>query len=195
MWLTLLKIFLGADMALGFLNYVAWSWLAGQPFNIWFLLLSIFATHLPDVDMIPYLLLRKRHRLISHWIFGHHPLLLVPLVAIASFAAARMWLPDRVGYTVALVTVGVVLHFLHDGMSRLGFPWLSPFSQTHFRFRGGKFSAVPSPEIDAWRERWRNRARTVEEEFSSRTPPITLPQVLFWGAGLLALVIFLRRAS
>jgi hypothetical protein len=192
MWYTLVRVFLGVDMALGFFNYVAWSWLAAQPFNLWFLCLSIFATHLPDADMIPYLILRKRYRLISHWVLGHHPLLLVPLVAIVSFVVAKMWLPDRIGYVAGLITTGVVLHFLHDGLSRLGFPWLSPFSQTHFRFRSGKFNVVPQSELDVWRAYWKNPERSVADEISDRAPPITMSQLLLWMAGVLVLVVFIR---
>src|SRR2546422_4462504 len=36
MLLTLVRILFGVDMALGFLNYVAWRWLAGQRFNVFF---------------------------------------------------------------------------------------------------------------------------------------------------------------
>jgi len=73
MILTLSRIFFGVDMALGFLSYAGCSWLAGQRFSFLFLFLSIFSTHFPDADMIPYLLFRKRYRLVSHWVFGHHP--------------------------------------------------------------------------------------------------------------------------
>lgn len=104
---ALVRILFGVDMALGCFNYVAWSWIAGQRFSTLFLFLSIFSTHFPDADMIPYLFLRGRYRLVSHWVVGHHPLLLLPFVAVATFAAAKMLLPDRVSYTFALITSGV----------------------------------------------------------------------------------------
>jgi hypothetical protein len=191
---TLLRIFLGIDMALGLFNYAAWTWLSGQPFNIWFLCLSLFSTHLPDADMIPYLILRKRHRLISHWIFAHHPLLLLPLVALASYAGAKICAPDAVGYTVGLMTTGVFLHFAHDGLHKEGFPWLSPFTFTQLGFHEGKFGAIPQSMIDAWRERtmrWRKQDPQAFEEISSRATRITLPLFLFWMAGLVAVVILI----
>jgi hypothetical protein len=195
---TLIRIFFGVDVALGFFNYAAWSWFMAQPFNVWFLLLSIASTHLPDVDMIPYLLLRRRYGLISHWIFGHHPLLVLPLAGFASFAA-RIWASTETGYITAIVTAGVFLHFAHDAMGTLGFPWLSPFSMKRFRFRRGRFGVVPNREIEEWREQelqWRQQhERSGTDEISVRTPPMTLAQLLFWGAGIISLVIFLMERN
>lgn len=188
--LTLVRILFGVDMVLGFLNYVAWSWIAGQRFNVWFLFLSIFVTHFPDVDIIPYILLRKRCRLVSHWIVGHHPLLVLLFVAIISFVSAKMWIPDRIGYTVALTISGVFLHFLHDGMSGLGFPWLSPFSLKRFRFRKGKPIIVPRVETDQWMDYWKNRNRSAAEEVSGRAEPITLQHLLLWATAMIVLVVF-----
>ena len=187
---TLVRILFGVDMALGCFNYVAWSWIAGQRFSAWFLFLSIFSTHFPDADMIPYLLLRRRYRLVSHWIVGHHPLLLLPFVAVASFAAAKILKPDCVSYTVALITSGVLLHFLHDGASSLGFPWLSPFSQARFRFRSGKPIVVSRAETEQWMSYWKTRERSAADEIAGRAAPVTISQFLFWGAGVLALIAF-----
>jgi hypothetical protein len=187
---TLVRILFGVDMALGCFNYVAWSWIAGQRFSILFLFLSIFSTHFPDADMIPYLFLRGRYRLVSHWFIGHHPLLLLPFVAVASFVAAKILLPDHVSYTVALVTSGVLLHFLHDGASILGFPWLSPFSQARFRFRSGKPIVVPQAETEQWMSYWKTRERSAADEIAGRTAPVTIAQFLFWGAGVLAVIVF-----
>jgi hypothetical protein len=190
MLLTLVRILFGVDMALGCFNYVAWSWIAGQRFSALFLFLSIFSTHSPDADMIPYLFLRRRYGLVSHWVVGHHPLLLLPFVAVASFVAARILTPDRVSYTVALITSGVLLHFLHDGASSLGFPWLSPFSQARFRFRSGKPIVVPEAETEQWMSYWKARERSAADEIAGRTAPVTIAQFLFWGASVLALIVF-----
>jgi LexA-binding, inner membrane-associated putative hydrolase len=187
---TLFRIFFGVDMTLGLFNYVACSWLAGQHFSVLFLFLSIFSTHLPDVDMIPYLLFRKRYRLVSHWVFAHHPLILLPLVAIASFVTAKIWMPDRAGYTVALITAGVLVHLMHDGMDALGFPWFSPFSKAQFRFRRWKFGIVRQVEIDKWRNDWQSRERSAKDEISDRAPPITQAHLIFWGASIIVLIVF-----
>lgn len=197
MLFTLIRIFFGVDVALGFFNYTAWSWLMARHFNIWFLFLAIVSTHLPDVDMIPYLLLRRRYGLISHWIFGHHPLVVLPLAGIVSFESTRIWSSAGAGYIVTMVTAGVLLHFAHDGLGNLGFPWLSPFSIKRFRFRRGRFSVVPKREIEERRQhvlQWRQQGkRSAMDEISSRTPPMTLAQLLFWAAGMLALVIFVME--
>jgi hypothetical protein len=195
--LTLIRIFLGVDMALGLFNYATWTWLTGQPFSIWFLCLSLLSTHLPDADMIPYLIFRKRYRLISHWIFAHHPLLLLPLVALASFGAACIWAPNAVGYCMGLMTTGVFIHFAHDGLHLQGFPWLSPFSQMRFRFRGGKFETVPQWELDEWREKvwqWRQNDPSGADEIIVRTPRITRAQLLFWTAGAIAAALMIAQS-
>jgi len=194
MFLTLIRIFFGVDMALGLFNYAVWSWLFGQPFNIWFLLLSLLSTHLPDADMIPYLMLRRRYGIISHWIFGHHPLLVLPLTAGISYLVLKIWMSGAAGYGAVLMTCGVFLHFAHDGFHKLGFSWLSPFSFKYYRFSGGKFSAVPQDELDEWWEKvmaWRQQEKpSAADEISVRAPAITVGQFLIWGVGLVAVIIF-----
>ena len=193
MLLTLIRIFFGVDMALGLFNYAVWSWLFAQQFNIWFLLLSLLSTHLPDADMIPYLMFRKRYGLISHRIFAHHPLLVLPLTAVAGYFAAKIWMPEAAGYTATLATTGVFLHFLHDGLGVLGFHWLSPFSMTHFRFGGGKFCAVSQWELDKWGKRvmrWKQKGPSAVDEITKRAPPMTAEQILLWGAGAVVVIIF-----
>ena len=182
-------------MALGFFNYVALSWLAGQRFNVFFLLISILSTHFPDADMIPFLMLRKRYRLACHWIVGHHPLLVLLFVIAVSFTAAKTWVPDRVGYTVVLTTVGVLLHFLHDGTSELGFPWLSPFSLKRFRFRIRKPIIVPQAETDQWAKNWKAHERSTADEIYDRAEPINHAHRLLWGAAMLLLAIFFIKSQ
>jgi len=193
MLLTLIRIFFGVDMALGFLNYVAWSWATEQRFNVIFLLLSIFATHLPDWDMIPFLLLRKRYNLHSHWIVGHHPVFVLSAVVLGGFYAAKAWAPDAIGYTVGMITCGVVVHFIHDMMGVQGFPWFSPFSLVHFRVRKGKSVVVPQAEMEEWEKQERMLQRTAAKEITDRAVPISAGMFLFWGIGLLALAAFVIR--
>jgi LexA-binding, inner membrane-associated putative hydrolase len=190
MFLTLIRIFFGVDMALGLLNYVAWSWAMGQRFNVIFLTLSILSTHLPDWDMIPFLMLRKRYRLYSHWIVGHHPVFVISAVVLGTFYAVKAWAPDAVAYTVGMITCGVVVHFCHDTMSPIGFPWLSPFTQAHFRFQKGKSIVVSQAELDASEKQERALCRTAASEITGRAEPISLGMFLFWGIGALALIVF-----
>ncbi|HEY1789369.1 MAG TPA: metal-dependent hydrolase [Verrucomicrobiae bacterium] len=195
MLLTLIRIFFGVDMALGLLNYVAWSWAMGQRFNFIFLALSILSTHLPDWDMIPFLLLRKRYRLYSHWIVGHHPVFVLSAVVAGSYFAAKAWAPDAVGYTVSLITCGVMLHFLHDTINPIGFPWLSPFSLAHFRFQRGKPMIVTKAELNADERQERALGRTAASEITDRAVPISKGMFLFWGIGVLALTAFVFYQS
>ena|SRR6202453_5281283 len=190
MALTLIRIFFGVDMTLGLLNYVVWSWALGQRFNVIFLALSILSTHLPDWDMIPFLLLRKRFRLHSHWIVGHHPMVVFTVVVLASYFGAKAWAPHAVAYTVGMIKCGVVLHFCHDTMSPLGFPWLSPFSQMHFRFQRGKSIIVSRAELEASKKYELSLQRTAASEITDRATPISNGMFLFWGIGALAVIAF-----
>jgi LexA-binding, inner membrane-associated putative hydrolase len=190
MALTLIRIFFGVDMSLGLLNYVAWSWAMGQRFNAVFLALSLLSTHLPDWDMIPFLMLRKRYRLYSHWIVGHHPVFVFPVVILGSYFAATTWAPDAVVYTVGMITCGVVVHFCHDTMSPIGFPWLSPFTRAHFRFQRGKSILVSQAELEASEKHERSLQRTATDEITDRAEPISNGMFLFWGIGMLALIAF-----
>jgi LexA-binding, inner membrane-associated putative hydrolase len=194
MLLTLIRIFFGVDMALGLLNYVAWSWAMGQRFNLAFLALPILSTHLPDWDMIPFLLLRKRYRLYSHWIVGHHPVFVLSVVVLGSYFAAKTWAPEAVGYLVGMITCGVVLHFLHDTCNPIGFPWLSPFSQAHFRLQKGKPIIVSQAELDASERHERALGRTAASEITDRATPISNGMFLFWGIGALALAVFILKS-
>jgi hypothetical protein len=193
MLLTLIRIFFGVDMALGLLNYAAWSWAMGQRFNVVFLALSILSTHLPDWDMIPFLLLRKRYNLYSHWIVGHHPVFVLSAVVVGSYFGAKAWAPEAIGYTVGMITCGVVLHFCHDTMSKIGFPWLSPFSQMHFRFPLGKSVIVSQAELDASEKHERALGRTAAAEITDRAEPISLGMFAFWGIGVVAVVGFVMK--
>jgi hypothetical protein len=194
MLLTLIRVFFGVDMALGLLNFVAWSWAMEQRFKVIFLALSILSTHLPDWDMIPFLLLRKRYRLYSHWIVGHHPVFVLSAVVLGSYFAAKTWAPEAVGYAVDMITCGVVLHFLHDTCNPIGFPWLSPFSLVHFRLQKGKPIIMSQAELDASEKRERALSRTGVSEITDRTEPISYGMFLFWGIGALALAVFVIKS-
>jgi hypothetical protein len=193
MLLTLIRILFGVDVTLGLLNYVAWSWAMGQRFNIIFLALSLFSTHLPDWDMIPFLMLRKRYRLYSHWIVGHHPIFVFPAVVLGSYFAAKAWAPDTVAYTVGMITCGVLLHFCHDTMSPIGFPWLSPFTQMHFRFQRGKSIIVSQAELEASEKHERALCRNAASEITDRAEPISKEMFVLWGIGLVAVIVFAMK--
>jgi hypothetical protein len=116
---------------------------------------------------------------------------------VAAFFAASAWLPNQAGYIVGLVTSGVLLHFLHDGMNPRGFPWLSPFALTRFRFRRGKSLIVPRAEMDEWmnhcKNYWKTHPSTMADEISVRAEPLGRSHLAFWGAAFLFLVIFAAR--
>lgn len=191
MLLALIRIALGMDMALGIYNYVLWSWFLRQPFQFAFLLLSLLSTHLPDADMLPYLLLRNRCQLASHWVIGHHPLLVLPILAMLCALLAHLHVVSHLAYAADLVLSGVSLHFLHDGLGSLGFPWLSPFSRTYFRFRSGRFSAVPPAEINE--RKCRIPGRSAVTEITSRAAPLTMANFLILGFAMFALAVFIFK--
>ena len=95
-----------------------------------YLLLAGFGNYLPDLDMVPYLLLRKRFGWRCHWdVGGHYPLIVLPLVGILTFLVARTTNIDNPIFATILVLACTFTHFVHDSTALPGFPWLSPFKK------------------------------------------------------------------
>ncbi len=120
------RILFGADSSFGLAVYLSVSLIFGEKFNLYVLIFSVFCAHLPDLDMVPFILFKKYATRRSHWVFGHHPLLLTPAAAAAAyFAGEKLGLNSD--YLATIAGAGVFLHFLHDTMEPQGLHWLSPF--------------------------------------------------------------------
>lgn len=118
------------DASLGIFSFVFVSLLFDKGFNSWMLLFALFFVFLPDLDFIPFAVLRRRLNLVSHHII-HFPLMLIPSVAGLILFFSHDW------YIVTLFAVCCLAHFVHDTASVTGVCWLWPISGKAFTFERG----------------------------------------------------------
>lgn len=132
------KILIGVDMSTGILIYTILSLVFGIDFDLFVLIFAIWCAFLPDSDMVPYLLLRKKYGLVSHHIFFHHPPLFILFAGIISCFFAQ-WYGISGWYAVSIATCGSILHFIHDSCSPngVGAHLFSPFSWKRYSFARG----------------------------------------------------------
>lgn len=130
----IVRILFGIDTSVGVFIYVFLSLVYGADFDPVILLFSIFCSHLPDIDFIPYLALKKKMGLVSHWVFCHHPVIVIPLVATTGYLSSLWHGSDR--YIMFIAISGTALHFISDSWNTVGLHWLSPFSWRRYSLEG-----------------------------------------------------------
>ncbi|MCD5381849.1 MAG: hypothetical protein LR017_00860 [Candidatus Pacebacteria bacterium] len=67
-----------------------------QEFGVLAFCFTVFMGHAPEGDMIPYLLWKKykgsfavgKNKANGHWVFGHHPLPIIPLGVLCAYIIA-----------------------------------------------------------------------------------------------------------
>lgn len=118
--------------------YVVMSFIFWRPFSWAELLLVMFFAWAPDSDGIPFLLLRKRFRLVSHW-FIHYPL---PYILIVG---SLVWWWGRDWFCLTTFVLASLAHFLHDSHSVPGIRWGGPWGRA-YRLEG--FRLVRVDELD-----------------------------------------------
>lgn len=95
-----------------------------------YLLLAGFGNYLPDLDMMPYLLFRKRFNWESHWdVGGHFWLIVLPIASAITFLAVQAVGVGNPIYATTIMSVCIVAHIVHDATWYLGFPVLAPFNK------------------------------------------------------------------
>jgi hypothetical protein len=82
--------------------------------------------HFPDLDLIPFLMVRNNMRIPSHWIVGHHPIIIIPLAGIIALITGH-FLELGAWYLFSIAVFDVFLHFIHDSIQYQGLHWFSPF--------------------------------------------------------------------
>lgn len=186
-----LRIALGIDVSLGVLVYSVASLAGGRGFDGAALAVALVAALAPDLDLLPFLVLRRRLGLQSHRRLGHHPLLAVPLAA-ALAAAAGGWLrPADRAFWGLLAASAVAAHYLHDAVHPVGLHLLSPFSWAHFRLGARGLERVPEAEVHGFFAR---KARQPEgregwiDQVASRLAPAGRAEGLWLAAALLSLL-------
>ncbi len=111
------------DILFGCLVYLASSLLFNRSPSAVDAGVVVFFALAPDLDLIPFLLLRRRLKLVSHW-FIHFPLIYIPIGAMLVWLASR----EEWFYVVSFILASLA-HFLHDSKAVQGVQWLWPVSQ------------------------------------------------------------------
>ena len=111
------------DLMFGLVAYAVLAWGFGRTYSPADLVVVLCFAIGPDLDWLPFLLFKRRFKLISHWLI-HFPLLYIPIGATLTWITGGEWF-----YVTAFVLTSV-MHFLHDAASVPGIQWLWPFSRT-----------------------------------------------------------------
>lgn len=183
------RILFGIDMSLGIVIYVLTSWIYGESFDAFILFFSIFFSFLPDMDFIPYLILKKKMRLISHWIFCHHPVLFIPIIAAAGWCSSVWHGSDK--YILFIALSGITAHFIHDSWNEVGLHWFSPFSWKHYSLEGG-LHCVSKETVEQYYRKVLRIAdiRAVQDEFEVRLKKLSAGSCVFFGGSVIFLLYF-----
>lgn len=162
-------------ISLGMLAYVLVSLSFGKPFDLISLGLSLFFVLLPLADWLLYLPLRKRYKLVSHYVW-YYPPIYVPV------GAAIVYWVSGSGYYVVLFAVNSLANFVHATYrTPQGLKWIPRLSWKSVSLYGNKLRLFSEDERKAYladlyeqlKERSLKRGhddgmRTPSEEFSDR---------------------------
>lgn len=129
-WFPLIRqLMFGWDTITGLGTFIVLSFVFDVPANLWVLVFAGVCAYLPDFDFIAFLLLRKRLNLTTgHWVFGHYPTIVLPLVVMGTWLTTSVVWPGHVAFLTILATSCTVGHFIHDSTKRGGFHLLAPFT-------------------------------------------------------------------
>ena len=110
--------------SIGLICYVIISFLCEKNFSIKILFFSIFASVAPDLDFIPYLILRKKHGITTHQHFHFLAVWILAVIVIYLFLGT---------YCAFLFLFPVMIHLFYDATDIQGLWFFLPFSKRHFR--------------------------------------------------------------
>lgn len=158
----------------------------GDGFSLIILAWSVFSAFFPDLDIIPYLFLRKKLSLKSHRVIGHHPLIVLPLIAVLSSGVAQIVHEPPINF-VMIGIAGTFLHFIHDSVCPEGLHWLSPFLWQRFALDTNGITSV-NPEV--FQKRVAEIGQNFSQQFFDRQEPIRWLNVVIWIL-LFFLILFL----
>lgn len=192
-------------ISLGMFFYVLVSSLFGKSFNFYQLGLSMLFVLLPLADWLPYLAIRKRYKLVSHYLW-YYPPVYVPVGAVITWYISANW------YYVALFVVNSLANFVHATFqTRQGLKWIPRLSftskwllsWTSISLYGGKLRVFSADEREAFLEALREELevrskkrghedgmRTVEEELADRRHPKGSKTIAFLAISIVLLIFF-----
>jgi hypothetical protein len=123
--------YLDIDCSIGILVCVIISYLFHQLLRFDVFAFSLVMAHFPDADFIFFLMVRNKMRIPSHWIVGHHPVIIIPVAGIVAVITSN-FLGLDVWYVLSIAVLDVLLHFIHDSVQYQGLHWFSPFLGTFY---------------------------------------------------------------
>lgn len=188
----LLQLLFGWDTITGLGVFALLSLAFGEPANVYVLAFAGFCAYLPDLDMIPFTLLRKRLNITTgHWMFFHHPPIVLSLVAPASWFGAGVLYPGHEWFIMTLAVACITGHFIHDASAKPGgFHLFSPLTRDgSLRFTLRQPWIWKHYRIGLWGIREESRADMMSiyeetarlaksgNELGGRTEVVTLTQV------------------
>jgi hypothetical protein len=184
-------------ISLGLWSYVIVSVFFQEAFNLLSLGLTIFFVLLPLADWAPYLLLRKKYKLVSHYLW-YYPLVYMPVGAIIIYAISGN------GYYVELFAISSLANFIHATFQTpMGLEWLWPFSRASLSLYGNELMIFSEEEKQACmqkkyeqyaqrslKRRGEQGMRTLTEELSDRMRPSGRKTKVFSLVSVVLVLVF-----
>jgi hypothetical protein len=133
------QLMFGVDTTIGLSVFIIFSFSFGQPASLIALMIAGFCAYAPDLDLIPFMLLRKKLVVtVGHWVFGHYPVIVLPAIASTLWLVAHEFKSGHEAYLVVMGTTCTLAHFCHDCLDsdhednevvkKGGFHLLAPFT-------------------------------------------------------------------
>lgn len=129
------------DFVSGVLVYFLSKLLFQHPFSLSELAIGICFAFGPDLDLIPFFLLRRRMKLVSHWII-HFPLPYILIGGLVVWGITREW------FFLLNFVFASLAHFIHDTVSVPGIQWFWPLSRQAYALGRGGVVKVGKEERD-----------------------------------------------
>jgi len=175
-------------MMLGMLIYAAVTFSYGLNFDWRLALWSIAFVHAPDIDMIPYLLLKRRLPYGSHWLIGHHFLILLPLYGMIGRHVGQHY-GKPASYLAVIAMLDAIAHLIHDSTQPQGLHWLSPFIWKRHALGWFLPREVSKGTWKPILERKTSVLVSLSSEFFERSEPVGLWNIAFWTIAFIAMLI------
>lgn len=175
------------DLSVALWVYVIISTFFYRDFDYRFLAATIIFSIGPDMDFIPYLVLRKKYNLLSHH-FIHFPLFWLSVAAVMYFVSSP--------YLSVLLVAPSITHILRDSYPT-GIKFFYPFSGIYYRLSWDYIRGIPV-FVDAYESRkkrleevrvFKSGNRTLFDEVSIRSERLEEWKIVF-AAGSVMMTIF-----
>lgn len=126
-WPLVAQVLFGWDASIALAMFVIWTTALAEPFTVLGFIMAWFGAYAPDLDLlIFYWKGRKWGMTQGHWVLGHYPVIVIPIVAFIGWLVGHYVAPGHERYYIFMVTFGTIFHFIHDGIHDR-FHYTAPF--------------------------------------------------------------------